>query len=120
LTGAGGRKVGPIPDFSAETQKKFNWCLVTPIDRKTRRTLDLAYLPACGRAARKSEAKTVNYRFGIRWRPAMPRLKNANPKYRRHRGTGQAIVNLDGKAKVYYRHADGTPTSEISPLISRC
>lgn len=40
----------------------------------------------------------------------MPRLTNSNPKYRRHRASGQAVVTLDGRD--FYLGAHGTRTSK--------
>ena len=34
----------------------------------------------------------------------MPRLTRANPKYRKHRASGQAVVTLDGRDRYLGPH----------------
>ena len=44
-------------------------------------------------------AQDGNYRFGVQTIGdcTMPKLSNSVPKYRKHRGSGQAVVTLNGR-----------------------
>ena len=55
------------------------------------------HLPACGSAAQNPEGKTVFTVLALFGGVAMPRLLNRNPKYRKHRASGQAVVTINGK-----------------------
>ena len=47
----------------------------------------------------------------------MPRLKNATPKYRLHKGTGQAIVTIDGRDIYLGKHGSRPSKFEYKRLI---
>ncbi len=121
-----------------------------------------------GSAARNPREKTVDTVLRRKDVSQMPRRTNSNPRYSRHKASGQAVVTISGKdvylgpwkskvslvaydrvvsewlaagrrlpelisqilsvgelierywehAKSYYRHPDGTTTSELYPIKS--
>ena len=48
----------------------------------------------------------------------MPRLTNSTPKYRHHRGTGQAVVTVDGKDFYLGKHGTAASKSKYARLIN--
>jgi integrase len=62
----------------------------------------------CGSAA-VSSVVPVCYRFALKKEMSMPRLVNAVPRYRKHRRSGQAIVECGGR--IHYLGPHGTPES---------
>jgi integrase len=81
--------------------------------KKYRRIQGISYLPAFGSAMFSRSAKRYvpfcgNFTMEDR---TMPRLSHALPKYRKHRGSGQAVVTLNGHD--YYLGPYGTKASRI-------
>jgi hypothetical protein len=48
----------------------------------------------------------------------MPRLTNSTPKYRHHRGTGQAVVTIGGKDFYLGKHGTAASKASYARLIS--
>jgi hypothetical protein len=88
---------------------------VPPTHHKSRRILDLGYLPAFGSAARSFP--TSRYTTGFRkMEVAMPRTLRIST-YRCHKPTGQAVVTLNGKDHYLGKWNTKTSKAEYNLLI---
>jgi hypothetical protein len=66
-----------------------------------------------------SGRKNGTYRFSLSAKESyMPQFKDRIPKYRRHRHSGQAIVNLDGSDHYLGPHGSQTSIAEYDRLIA--
>ena len=74
-------------------------------------------LPMVGGAARLKDAQNGTYRFVFEREYPMPRLSKSLPKYRKHKASGQAVVNLSGKDHYLGPHGNKASKLEYDRLI---